>query len=397
MIEFNSPLGDKERINQLNKQNQMLHPDKEPREIAGYNKSSRKWFFNENIVDFEPYIKWLNGEQILYLRKFSTTLSQIFLNIDVNFEPKKFNAKYKFVADVYSFYKADNLSLLYVTDSVDGRGRLRVIVSNDRLNTFDLADKRVVIIGQLSTYKGYGEFQFIAEDIQVLSDKTKYRIQLDKWQQELKALKMLPDSEKINLSDYDLTHIGVISNNVSGKGYYDFKSILKNTDYTLVERFMPMTATNIAKEIHNLQYEVDCICIVRGGGSKYELLEFNNPILIKAISDSSIPILTAVGHTTDYLLCNEFADYNAQTPTALANYLKGLPLRQKYAENKKQREKYLLSLKNDKTAKEELIKKLYAENERLQKQIDKLYYENEELQAQLKKSKKGFFSRIFGG
>jgi len=397
MIEFNSPLGDKERINQLNKQNQMLHPEKEPREIAGYNKSSRKWFFNENIVDFEPYIKWLNGEQILYLRKFSTTLSQIFLNIDVNFEPKKFNAKYKFVADVYSFYKADTLSLLYVTDSVDGRGRLRVIVSNDRLNTFDLADKRVVIIGQLSTYKGYGEFQFIAEDIQVLSDKTKYRIQLDKWQQELKALKMLPDSEKINLSDYDLTHIGVISNNVSGKGYYDFKSILKNTDYTLVERFMPMTATNIAKEIHNLQYEVDCICIVRGGGSKYELLEFNNPILIKAISDSSTPILTAVGHTTDYLLCNEFADYNAQTPTALANYLKGLPLRQKYAENKKQREKYLLSLKNDNTAKEELIKKLYAENERLQKQIDKLYYENEELQTQLKKSKKGFFSRIFGG
>lgn len=36
MIEFNSPLNDKERINQLNKQNQMLHPDREPREIAGY-------------------------------------------------------------------------------------------------------------------------------------------------------------------------------------------------------------------------------------------------------------------------------------------------------------------------------------------------------------------------
>ena len=397
MIEFNSPLNDKERINQLNKQNQMLHPDREPREIAGYNKSSRKWFFNENIVDFELYIKWLNEEQILYLRKFSTTLSNIFLNIDANFEPKKFNARYKFVADVYSFYKTDTLSLLYVTDSVDGRGRLRVIISNNKLNTFDLADKRVVIIGQLSTYKGYGEFQFIAEDIHVLSDKTKYRMQLDKWQQELKASKMLPDSKKMDLSGYELTHIGVISNNVRGKGYYDFKSILKNTDYTLVERFTPMTAANVAKEIHNLQYEVDCICIVRGGGNKYELLDFNNPILIKAISDSSTPILTAVGHTTDYLLCNEFADYNAKTPTALANYLKGLPLKQKYAENKEKWNKYLLSLKNDNTAKEQLIKKLYAENERLQKQVDELYYENEELQAQLRQSKKGFFSRLFGG
>ena len=119
--------------------------------------------------------------------------------------------------------------------------------------------------------------------------------------------------------------------------------------------------------------------------------------MIKAISASSTPILTAVGHTTDYLLCNEFADYNAKTPTALANYLKGLPLKQKYAENKEKWNKYLLSLKNDNTTKEQLIKKLYAENERLQKQVDELYYENEELQAQLRQSKKGFFSRLFGG
>lgn len=397
MIEFNSPLNDKDIINQLNKQNQMLYPDKEPREIAGYNKSSRKWFFNENFVDYLQYIKWLSADQVAYLRDFSITLTQLFTKIDTNFEPKKFNFKYKFVADVYSFYKTDTLSLLYVTDSIDGKGRLRVIISNDNLDTFDLTDKRVVIIGQLSTYKGYGEFQVIAEDIHVLSDKTKYQVQIDKWQQELKALKIFPNSEKMDFSGYDLTHIGVISNNVRGKGYYDFKSILKNTDYKLVERFMPMTAANIAKEIHKLQDKVDCICIVRGGGNKYELLEFNNPILIKAIFDSSTPILTAVGHTTDYLLCNEFADYNTKTPTALANYLRNLPLRQKYAENKKQREKYLLSLRNDNTAKEQLIKKLYAENERLQKQVDELYYENEELQAQLKKSKKGFFSRLFGG
>lgn len=270
-------------------------------------------------------------------------------------------------------------------------------ISNDKLDTFDLTDKRVIIIGQLSTYKGYGEFQFIAEDLQVLSDKTKYQMQLDKWKQDLNASKVFPNSEKVDISNYDLTSIGVISNNIRGKGYYDFKSILKNTDYTLVERFIPMTAANIAKEIQNLQDKVNCICIVRGGGNKYELLEFNNPVLIKAIFNSSILILTAVGHTTDYLMCNEFADYNAKTPTALANYLRNLPLRQKYAENKKQREKYLLSLRNDNTAKEQLIKKLYAENERLQKQIDELYYENEELQAQLKKSKKGFFSRLFGG
>lgn len=211
MIEFNSPLSDKELINQLNKQNQMLYPDKDPRKIAGYNKSSRKWFFNENFVDYLQYIKWLSAEQVAYLRDLSTTLTQLFTKIDTNFEPQKFNFKYKFVADVYSFYKTDTLSLLYVTDSVDGRGRLRVIISNDNLDTFDLTDKRVIIIGQLSTYKGYGEFQFIAEALQVLSDKTKYQMQLDKWQQELNASKVFPNSEKVDISNYDLTSIGVIS------------------------------------------------------------------------------------------------------------------------------------------------------------------------------------------
>lgn len=186
--------------------------------------------------------------------------------------------------------------------------------------------------------------------------------------------------------------MGVISNNKTGKGYHDFKSILKNTNYIIKERFTTLTAENIAKEIKEL-YEtesVDCICIIRGGGNKYDLLDFNNPLLIKTMYDSGLFIFTAIGHTSDNLICNKFANYNASTPTALAMHFKRL----QYAEVNKQKENELLLAKNDNNKLQEIIQTLHLENERLKRKINDLIDEN--LNEQLKKSKKGFFSKLFG-
>ena len=71
-------------------------------------------------------------------------------------------------------------------------------------------------------------------------------------------------------------------------------------------------------EFFNKKISVDTIIIARGGGGAEDLLSFNDENVVKAAFASKIPIISAIGHETDFTLLDFVADYRASTPTAAA-------------------------------------------------------------------------------
>ncbi len=179
-------------------------------------------------------------------------------------------------------------------------------------NNIEIRPKmKLLVVGIVVLNKN--EIQFNALQYEDLGYSRLHR-QIEDWK---KTYKHVFEREKKKLPLL-CRRIAIISNPTI-QGYEDFSKHLRYGELTVIET--KMQGDKVAEDVVfaiekiNSTKNYDCILIVRGGGSFADLYEFNKPALLDAIAASMIPVASAVGHETDFPLCDFAADIRFSTPT----------------------------------------------------------------------------------
>ncbi len=182
---------------------------------------------------------------------------------------------------------------------------------------------KVIIRGYLSVFERDGQYQLYAEDMQP-DGLGSLHIAFEQLKKKLQAEGLFDVSRKRRLP-YLPECIGVITSS-KGSVIRDIINILSRRFYNVNIKVYPvqvqgeLAAGQISAAIKRLN-ELDCVDVIilaRGGGSLEELWAFNEEIVARSIFESKIPVISAVGHETDYTISDFVADMRAPTPSAAA-------------------------------------------------------------------------------
>jgi exodeoxyribonuclease VII large subunit len=180
----------------------------------------------------------------------------------------------------------------------------------------------VYINGYVSIYDKRSEYQVIAYNI-IPVKKGSLLIAFEQLKTKLQNLGLFEEDIKKQIPILPLK-IGVITSK-NGAVIKDIIKILNKRfgNYHLILRNSPVQGNEAAKEICNAisdfeEYKADVIIIARGGGSFEDLAPFNDEDLALRIFNCSIPVISGVGHQTDFTICDFVADKRAATPTHAA-------------------------------------------------------------------------------
>lgn len=182
---------------------------------------------------------------------------------------------------------------------------------------------KVIVRGRVAVYEASGVYQVYVEDMQP-DGVGALNLAFEQLKDKLAKEGLFSDEKKRPLPKYP-KKVGVITSE-TGAVFWDIQSIMKRR-YPLAEIvFMPVlvqgeaAAGQIIRAINTFNENnlCDVLIIARGGGSIEDLWAFNDENLARTISRSKIPTISAVGHETDFTICDFVADLRAPTPSAAA-------------------------------------------------------------------------------
>ncbi len=181
----------------------------------------------------------------------------------------------------------------------------------------------LVVRGSLSVYEARGEYQLIAEYLEP-AGLGALQLAFEQMKQKLAAEGLFDSSRKKPLPILPRA-IGVVTS-PTGAVIQDILLVLRRRfrNMNVVIYPVKVQGERAAKEVvegiryFNQRREVDVLIVARGGGSLEDLQAFNEETVARAIAASSLPVISAVGHETDFTIADFVADLRAPTPSAAA-------------------------------------------------------------------------------
>ncbi len=189
---------------------------------------------------------------------------------------------------------------------------------------FELEDGlKVIAHGNLDLFEKRGEYQIIVDNIEPVG-KGALQLAFEQLKEKLQKEGLFDSSHKKPIPPFPET-IGVITS-ATGAALRDILNVTQRRYRGIHIIIYPTlvqgedAAESIVKAIEkaNKRKEVDVIILGRGGGSIEDLWPFNEEIVARAIYNSEIPIISAVGHEIDFTISDFVADLRAPTPSAAA-------------------------------------------------------------------------------
>lgn len=253
------------------------------------------------------------------------SVSQLNRYIKMNFDADENLANIFISGEISNFTNHYRTGHLYFTLK-DDSAAVRAVMFNSsakRLKFMPEDGMKVIARGRVSVYEASGQYQLYVDDMQpdgvgalnLAYEQLKEKLQKEGFFSELHKKPLPPYPEKV----------GVITS-PTGAAVRDIINVLgRRFPYAEIV-FCPVLVQGEgahlqltdAVNLFNSERAADVIIIGRGGGSIEDLWEFNDEGLARAVYNSDIPVISAVGHETDFTICDFVADMRAPTPSAAA-------------------------------------------------------------------------------
>jgi exodeoxyribonuclease VII large subunit len=181
----------------------------------------------------------------------------------------------------------------------------------------------VLVRGRVSVYEQRGQMQLVAETMEPVGAGS-LQLAFEQLKERLKAEGLFDADRKRPLPSYPRT-VGIVTS-PTGAVIRDFLNIVGRRHSGLSVLLYPVSVqgesapAEIETAIADLNASglVDLIVLARGGGSLEDLAAFNSERVARAIAASTLPVVSAVGHETDFTIADFVADLRAPTPSAAA-------------------------------------------------------------------------------
>lgn len=226
--------------------------------------------------------------------------------------------------EVSNFRPAESGHLYFTLKDEGSQLRIVMFRSQARLLRFKPADGMAILArGRLTVYESRGELQLSAEFLEPKGAGA-LQVAFEQLKAKLAAEGLFDRARKKPIPAFP-RRIGIVTS-PRGAAVHDMLNILRRRHRGVNVLIYPAQVQGAAApsevaagvKYFNRAKNVDVIVVARGGGSLEDLAAFNDEGLARAIFASGIPVISAVGHETDFTICDFVADLRAPTPSAAA-------------------------------------------------------------------------------